>query len=160
MKDNRVFLVSCVAAKAATPQPARTLYVSDWFAKARAYVEATGRPWFILSALHGIVRPGRVVEPYDFTWRKDDPTDPDDRVRRQTWGRITASNLRDCAPETARLVILAGADYREFLVPALKCRGFAVEVPMAGMGIGQQKQWLLAHTPSPIEQLSLLEGIV
>jgi hypothetical protein len=154
MKDTRIFLVSCVAGKATTAQPARTLYVSDWFSKARAYVEATDRPWYILSALHGLVRPDRVVEPYDFTWSQ---SDPDDRIRRQTWSRCTASNLRDCAPESARLVVLAGGDYREFLVPALKCRGFAVEVPLAGMGIGQQKQWLLQHTPSPVEQASLFD---
>lgn len=155
MTDNRIFLVACVAGKATTPQPARTLYVSDWFSKARAYVEATGRPWYILSALHCLVRPDQVLHPYDFTWKKDDPRDPDDRCTRQTWSRITASNVR--APEGTRLVVLAGGDYREFLVPALKCRGFHVEIPMQGLGIGQQKAWLLAHTPSPVEQACLFE---
>lgn len=158
-KDNRIFLVSCVAAKAAHAAPARDLYQSDWFRKARAYVEATERPWYILSALHGLLRPDEVTAPYDFTWTNDDPTDPQDRVRRQTWSRITASNLHSRSPESARLVVLAGGDYREFLVPALKCRGFAVELPLAGMGIGQQKQWLLQHTPSPVEQIGLFDGL-
>lgn len=156
-KDNRVFLVSCVGGKGPHAAPARDLYQSDWFRKARDYVEATGRPWYILSALHGLIRPGRIVEPYDYTWTKSDPTDPDDRIRRQTWSRITASNLRDCAPENARLVVLAGGDYREFLVPALQRRGFAVEVPMAGLGIGAQKAWLLAHTPALVEQIGLFD---
>jgi hypothetical protein len=37
-----VFLVSCVHEKLAQPAPARELYRSAWFLKARRYVEARG----------------------------------------------------------------------------------------------------------------------
>src|SRR3546814_1566107 len=43
-----VFLVACVAAKLDRPAPARDLYASPWFQKARAYVERQGGAWFIL----------------------------------------------------------------------------------------------------------------
>ena len=58
-----VALVSCVSMKRSTPCQARDLYVSPWFLKARAYVEAGKSPWFILSAEYGLVRPDRVVAP-------------------------------------------------------------------------------------------------
>lgn len=48
-------LVACVKAKATSPSQAANLYRSPWFRKARAYVEAQGAPWYILSALHGLV---------------------------------------------------------------------------------------------------------
>src|SRR3546814_861850 len=52
-----VFLVACVAAKLDRPAPARDLYASPWFQKARAYVERQGGAWFILSAKHGLTAP-------------------------------------------------------------------------------------------------------
>lgn len=41
------------------------LYVSPWFQLARAYVERTGQPWFILSAEYGLLDPDQVIAPYD-----------------------------------------------------------------------------------------------
>lgn len=154
-----VYLVSCCSQKAAPTCtdhtgawegknfpafPAKDLYVSDWFKKARAYVEASGCQWRILSALLGLVSPDTVHEPYDFTF---DPADPNDRIRRQTWSKITASCVRmSFRPGQTRLVIFAGRAYREFLVPALSYEGFQnIEVPMTNMGIGQQKRWLMQN---------------
>lgn len=62
-----VFLVACVAAKLDRPAPARDLYASPWFQKARAYVERQGGAWFILSAKHGLTAPETVIAPYDET---------------------------------------------------------------------------------------------
>ena len=62
-----VYLVSCVSQKRATPSPAKDLYTSPLFRKARAYVERTGGPWFVLSAKYGLVHPDEVIEPYDLT---------------------------------------------------------------------------------------------
>ncbi len=46
---------------------ARDLYVSDWFVKARAYVERTGIDWCILSAEYGLLDPESVIAPYERT---------------------------------------------------------------------------------------------
>src|SRR3546814_2942975 len=62
-----VFLVACVAAKLDRPAPARDLYASPWFQKARAYVERQGGAWFILSAKHGLIAPETVIARYDET---------------------------------------------------------------------------------------------
>jgi hypothetical protein len=62
-----VYLVSCVSKKRRTPTQARDLYNSDWFLKARDYVEGTHSPWFILSAEYGLVPPDQVLAPYERT---------------------------------------------------------------------------------------------
>jgi hypothetical protein len=58
-----VYLVSCVARKRHVAAPAKDLYLSVWFRKARAYVESFGCPWFILSAERGLVRPDQILAP-------------------------------------------------------------------------------------------------
>src|SRR3546814_11271274 len=60
-----VHLVACVAEKRPRATRARDLYQSDWFRQARAYVDTPGGRWFILSALHGALSPGRLIEPYN-----------------------------------------------------------------------------------------------
>jgi len=82
-----VHLVACVAENRSRPARARDLYQSDWFRKARAYVEAHGGRWFILSALHGAVPPGRVIEPYDLALAAMSADDHRD------WGARTAAQL-------------------------------------------------------------------
>ena len=65
---NKVILVSCVGQKLGYPAPAADLYQSDWFKKARAYAEAEGQRWYILSAKHGLVNPSKVLTPFDRDW--------------------------------------------------------------------------------------------
>src|SRR6202034_3919653 len=66
-RRSTVYVVSCVGKKQDHACKAADLYVSEWFRKARTYVEATRCPWFILSAEYGFLEPGRVVAPYDKT---------------------------------------------------------------------------------------------
>jgi hypothetical protein len=135
--SNAVFLVSCVGQKLAQPAPARDLYTSDWFRKARAFVEShTSGPWGILSALHGLVPSTMELAPYDLTLSEYD------RKSRIRWGIETAMSIRHVFPSSRPLVVLAGRQYRDLIVPFLK--GYDVQVPMAGLGIGQQKSWLMA----------------
>jgi hypothetical protein len=63
--DRRVLLLGCVKGKGAGPAPTRELDTSDLFRKRRPYADASGSPWFVLSALHGLVHPDDVLEPYD-----------------------------------------------------------------------------------------------
>lgn len=83
----RIFLVGCVKTKSAAPSPARDLYSSDLFKKRRAYVESVGGRWFVLSAQHGLVAPGDVLEPYDMAL-KDQPA-----AYRDRWGRAVVKAL-------------------------------------------------------------------
>lgn len=134
-----VFLVSCVSEKHNRPMPARELYLSPWFQKARAFVERQVGEWFILSAKYGLVAPDQVIAPYNETLNEKTVA-----VRRE-WSRKVVQDLRArCTPGTS-VVFLAGEKYRELLVPALRERGCNVEVPMEGLGIGEQLHWLSEH---------------
>lgn len=75
-----IYLVACVAQKLDRRASAGELYRSDWFRKARTYVEGTGSRWFILSAAHGLVRPSQPLDPYDL------PLSDLSAAERRRWG--------------------------------------------------------------------------
>ena len=131
-----LWLVSCVKTKRSSPCRAEDLYSSDWFVKARAYVERQNCPWRILSAKYGLVRPETVIAPYEKTLKKM-------RVaERQEWADQVLAQLE---PELAGLdavVFLAGKRYRKYLEGPLRSRGLAVYVPMEGRVWGLQLSWL------------------
>ena len=134
-----VYLVSCVRKKRERACAARDLYVSSWFGKARRFVEASQRPWFILSAKYGLVPPDQVIAPYEQTLNTMRAPD------RRAWGERVGAQLAEAVPELARVVFLAGARYREFFAPHLAGRGVEVSVPMEGLAIGKQLSWLERH---------------
>lgn len=131
-----IYLVSCVGKKREYACAARDLYVSELFHKARQTVEATGCRWFILSAEHGLLSPDQLTAPYDRTLNKMKIAD------RRLWGNKTARQLLDMVPDVTNAVFLAGEKYREFLVPGLVEHGVNISVPMQGLFIGQQLNWL------------------
>src|SRR5437870_2566119 len=120
----RYFLVQCVSKKRSRPRPARDLYCSDWFLKARAYVEAQNQPWFILSGKHGLVRPERVISPYNRTLPAMT------REGRRVWAERVQAQLRRHLRPGDQVVFLAGEVYRDHLVPAVRAMGCSVRIPM------------------------------
>jgi len=138
---SRCYLVSCVSVKQAAPSRAKDLYLSDWFKKARLYVEHSGCPWFILSAEHGLVDPESVVAPYEKTLNHMGV-----RERRE-WAAKVVGQMGNVLPQTDSIVVLAGARYREFLMDYLGSRTRQVLVPLEGLRIGEQLSWLGSHTP-------------
>lgn len=60
-----VVLLGCVKTKLDRRAPAKDLYCSRLWVWRRAYAEANGRPWLILSAMHGLVEPEAQLDPYD-----------------------------------------------------------------------------------------------
>lgn len=135
-RSSSVYLVSCVSRKRDYLCEARDLYVSDWFCKARRYVEASGCPWFILSAEYGLVTPDQIIAPYERTLNNTGVAD------RRAWADRVERQFAEVAPEFSQAVFLAGERYREFLMPRLMLRGVAVSVPMEGLRIGEQLRWL------------------
>lgn len=129
-------LVACVGGKTAFPTRARDLYCTPWFHKARRYAEKHGDSWLILSAAHGVVDPDEVIHPYDQTLNKTPVAE------RREWARDVVTSLTRLMRPGQRVTILGGIRYREFVANALRGAGFAVTEPMAGLGIGQQLQWL------------------
>jgi hypothetical protein len=95
-----------------------------------------GDRWFILSAKHGLLRPDEVVAPYEETLNTMSAD------RRRAWASAVCRQLMEVTSPGDTLVFLAGSRYREGLIPELLHRGCKVEVPMEGLTIGRQLQWL------------------
>lgn len=136
-------LIACSASKLSHAAPARDLYTSDLFRKSLAWAESLqdegGKVIFVLSAMHGLVPLDRVIEPYDVSLVN--MTAPQRRV----WAQAAWQQLRHHLSEGADIVFLAGRLYRDGLVARMLSNGVAqerIKVPLEGLGIGQQKQWL------------------
>ncbi len=126
-------LIACSAAKLPTGAPAGDLYTGQLFRKARAYVERECGNWLILSALHGVLTPDQLIEPYSMYL-------PAQSARyRAAWRRRVAVQLAELTTPGTRVVCLASAPYRTWIddLPHLD-----VEAPLTGLGIGQQLGWL------------------
>ena len=141
LSDRRIYLVSCVSQKTPYPAPAQDLYTSTWFQKARAYVLKSGSPWFILSAEHGLVHPYDVLTPYERTLKNMSAAE------RCAWAERVQSQMKQSLPDADEVVILAGTHYREHLEDWLHRRFARVQVPMRGLQIGKQLQWLTENEP-------------
>ena len=135
---HRLFLVSCVKTKLPTPAPAKDLYNSDWFRKARACVESTPCPWRVLSAQYGLIHPDQEIRPYEKTLNQMAVAE------RRAWASDVPDAMQPLLAEVHTVVFFAGVRYREFLEPALHERGVAVSVPMSGLRQGHQLAWLKA----------------
>ena len=134
-----VCLVSCVGQKRDCACRADQLYTSAWFVKARRLAEERSDRWYILSAEYGLLEPSRIVGPYENTLNSMS------KAQRVEWARRVVRALVAWTDTTERITMLAGARYREYVVPELRSLGFSVEIPMEGLRIGQQLRWLNAQ---------------
>lgn len=129
-------LISCVKSKLPHRAPAADLYDSARFVMSRDLAEAQGAEFMILSARYGLVEPTREIEPYDYTLNNLGVD------ARREWSADVLKDLLPIAKKKARVIFLAGARYREFLIEPLRRNGVDVEVPMEGLRQGEQLAWL------------------
>jgi hypothetical protein len=139
----RVALVSCVKAKRPEATPAGDLYTSHLFRGLKEFAKAHADAWFILSAEHGLLDPRETVQPYEKTLNAMG------RAERLAWAERVKRQLVDRLPPDVEVVVLAGERYRADLVPFLRARGHLVTIPLEGLPIGRQLQWLKRNTGSP-----------
>lgn len=133
-QSGAVYLVSCAKDKRHNPCKAKDLYKSALFWATRRYVEAKGRPWFILSAKYGLAGPEDVIEPYEKTLNNMRAQE------RRGWAAPVLEKL--LALNARRFVFLAGARYFENLAGPLERAGHEVDLPMKRLIIGKRKPWL------------------
>lgn len=134
--EKKVALVACVSRHRCKPLPARDLYCSDWFRKASAYAECAADEWYILSAKYGLVELDRVIAPYDKTLGKMSAD------KRRAWAGKVWDSLQLHLEPGDQVIILAGVQYREHLIEPIRGMGCSIEIPMAGLRIGEQLRWL------------------
>lgn len=136
-----VVLISCVKTKLPHAAPARDLYTSGYFKKMRRYAEASGKPWFILSALHGLVAPEEELEPYECYLPKQSAE------YQRDWGRRVVRQLSERLGSLEGVVIdlHAGAAYASSIRAALRGSGAEVIEPLQGLTQGQRLAWYNNH---------------
>ena len=142
---SRIVLIGCGKQKREGVHAARDLYTGPLFTDRLAYAEATGLPWWIISAGCGLLDPDQAVPSYDVTIA-DLPA-----VDRAAWALTVAKALLDELPDDARLreVVVelhAGADYAELLRDVFIAVGLNVAWPVQGLGIGEQRAFYARET--------------
>ena len=139
-RELHIGLLACSRGKARhpAPAPARELYASPLFRAARSYAERQYGPgnWLILSALHGLVDPDTILDPYDLSLRELSARE------REAWGDRVAVELTDRFPAGTVLWFHAGTLYRDAIAPVV---AHQVRFPLAGLGIGEQLAWYRRH---------------
>ena len=125
-------LISCCFRKLVHAAPAHQLYTSPLFRLAVQYVSTRCGLWFVLSALHGLVEPDQVLEPYDVTLHGLK------KAQRQQWAEGVVGQLRHrgLLDGAHHFLLLAGADYSAPLAEML-----GAQQPLRGLGIGRRLAW-------------------
>lgn len=134
----RVILVTCGAQKKRGRHAARDLYIGSYYRACMEYAESL-RPdhIFILSAKYGLLDLRRKISDYDETLNEMGVAD------RRKWALRVLEQIRDkFNAGKVEYTILAGAPYWQYLVAKLE----NVQLPLKGLGIGKQLQFLKMRT--------------
>ena len=129
-----IVLISCVSKKLDRKSTAENIYTSSFFLKKLTYAKSLKPSGiFILSAKHGLLKLTDEIEPYDKTLNKM-------RVNeRKDWSKVVVNQLKSVADlKKDQFTFLTGNKYREYLLTELD----QVKIPMQGLKIGEQLQWL------------------
>lgn len=123
-----IAIVQCGARKLGHAAPARDLYTGPLFRSLRQCAEAIADRWYIASALHGLVEPSTVLEPYDVTLHET-------CGELLAWGARIGAELRAREPAGVRVVALCSSRY---------LWGWAdewnAEKPIQGLTLGHARQ--------------------
>ena len=134
----KIVLISCVSTKLNKIAKARDLYISPLFKYNLKYAQSLNPDnIFILSAKHGLLTLDEEIEPYNQTLNnmKSD--------ERKEWSKMILTQLKQHTNlKQDSFVFLAGEKYRKYLLPQIS----NYKIPMKGLGIGKQLQFLKNRT--------------
>jgi hypothetical protein len=154
-RPKRLICVACCKSKLDHRAKVDDIYISDLFKKASHFAwRAMANPKYqsdirIISAKHGLLNPMDVIDPYDATLSKFSPKEI------QEWSDMVITQIRHLYPDRLnRVTFLAGKSYRAPIENHLKSiYRCTVDAPLAGLGIGEQKQWLNWNTKNSHTEL-------
>ena len=130
----KIVLISCVKQKLDKPAKVKELYVSDLFRKFLAYAETLSPDTvFILSAKYGLLNCEEMIEPYELTLNTMGV-----RERKDWSGKVIDQLGKVSGLRCDKFIFLAGERYRQYLLPHIS----HYEIPLQGLRVGEQKQWL------------------
>lgn len=137
-----VALVSCGKAKLRTSEKvsAHKLYVGTPFKLAFQYAVATSDDVQILSALHGVLGPYELVEPYEFSMAQMFISE------QSMWGRRVVNALKGLYPMMhLRLIFYASRQYIRPILGAVSEEDrqyWEFEDPLQGLDMFERNTWL------------------
>jgi hypothetical protein len=91
--------------------------------------------WNPPAAKYGLLRPDDIITPYNQTLNKMPVRE------RRLWAARVLTDLKPILSTVDQVEIFAGKRYREFIEEILRQK-IEVVVPLEGLRIGQQIQWL------------------
>lgn len=129
-------LIGCGHTKRKSAAPARLLYTSNRFQTACASAETLGAKYFIVSGLHGLVKPEQVLEPYDLHL---DNLDTDEK---REWSAKVIADLRRVS-DPGKLCILSTTAYSDPIVQSIaSCKDMPpVSAPLAEIDERYHEAW-------------------
>ncbi len=134
----KIALISCVSKKLTTKAKAKELYISTLFKlNLKFAIKMKSDKIFILSAKYGLLELEDEISPYNQTLNKMNSEE------RKRWALLVIEKLKNkCSLKDDHFIILAGHKYRQYLLPSLS----SYEIPLKGMTIGKQLQFLKNNT--------------
>ncbi len=138
MMLDKIVLIACSKTKQPISSRAEDLYNSHLFKLSLKYAKTLKpKKTFILSAKHHLLKPKTIIEPYNLSLNSLSISE----VR--TWADTVIDQLKkESNLETDQFIFLAGKQYRRFLTPSIN----HYEIPMQGLGIGEQLHYLKNHS--------------
>ena len=131
---NKIVLISCASKKQSVTSRAVEMYISTLFNLNLQLARKLNPDYiFILSAKYGLITLDEMIEPYDLKLNKMS------KIDRINWAKKVLNELQQQTNlQKDHFIILAGNRYREYLIQHLN----SYEIPMEGLRIGQQLQFL------------------
>jgi hypothetical protein len=138
-----IVLITCVKTKLVRPAPAKDLYTSTLFRRAKGYAESSGLPWYILSAEHGLLQPDEWLAPYE-RYLPDTP-----QSYRRAWGSWVVERLALLAGplDGQTIEVHASAAYVDAIRDGLETLGARIVEPLRGLEQGRRLAWYATTTP-------------
>ena len=162
---HRLMLIGCSKTKNVCEYDSRVggrvvpeqLYGSQLFTKRVEYAKAKGLRWAVLSAKYRVWYPHIGLKPYDQTFADMEPAviaawhvGVAQRLMEEMWEPFHAKEHDGpIKPSELTIEIHAGADYCHPLTEILTSVGINVELPLKGLGIGEQLAWYCNAKPEP-----------
>lgn len=109
-------IIGCSRNKVTKATTARQLYTSDRFQAACEIAEALGAPFYVLSGLHGLLLPGKTVEPYNVDLTTSD------EVHKKAWRKKVAAFLRKHVT-SSKVCVLAADSYTHAFIDIVHAQG-------------------------------------
>ncbi|WP_257351557.1 DUF6884 domain-containing protein [Pseudalkalibacillus decolorationis] len=116
--------------------PVIEFYTSPLFQKSVQYAQKQYDRFYFYNAKDGLLLPGDKLEPYDLSIKTFSI------MEKKVWARKVIEVFKKYeSPDKVNVYLHGGKVYRDHLEPQLEQKGYHYEIPMKGLGIGQQLAW-------------------